>query len=249
MARSLAEILASRKNLYDPQRSLVNQQLSALPGQQQAELAGLDVAKDNSFRDITNDAVSRGGLYSGMPVNEQARYLGSTYLPARAQVSNTYASNAAKLQAALLGVNQDEANTANDIRTQEMAIDTENAKTAAATRAAQGNSLASVLASMMGGQPSQATAVDATAAARGFAKQAKQQLLAAGSNQPFAREAVLQDIMNQFGLDPKTAQSIIYREIFPDNWSGGTLPAAQQQSLAATLGFGQKGPLKSGYQF
>ncbi len=87
MARTIEQITAELNSVYQPQVDQVNQQLAALPAYYQAQTEGLNVAKDNAFRDITGQASARGMVYSGMPIQEQTRYTGEKYLPALAQLS------------------------------------------------------------------------------------------------------------------------------------------------------------------
>jgi hypothetical protein len=86
VARTIEQITAELNSVYQPQVDQVNQQLAALPAYYQAQTEGLNVAKDNAFRDITGQASARGMVYSGMPIQEQARYTGEKYLPALAQL-------------------------------------------------------------------------------------------------------------------------------------------------------------------
>lgn len=86
MARSIDQITAELNSVYNPQIEQVNKQLAELPAYYQAQTEGLNVAKDNTFRDITGQASARGMVYSGMPIQEQARYTGEKYLPALAQL-------------------------------------------------------------------------------------------------------------------------------------------------------------------
>lgn len=84
MAQSIEQIVAELENAYKPQVDLIQKQLAELPAYYQAQEQGLNVAKDNAFRDITGQANQRGVLYSGMPIQEQTRYTGERYLPAMA---------------------------------------------------------------------------------------------------------------------------------------------------------------------
>ncbi len=120
MARSIDQIIASRKALYDPQRALLAQQRSALPGEEQSALAGLDAAKSNAFRDITASANTRGMAFSGVPIDEQSRYIGERFLPARAQVASEFAGRRSKLDELMLGINQDEMTSAEKLRNDEI---------------------------------------------------------------------------------------------------------------------------------
>lgn len=119
MPQTLEQIMATRKPLYDSQRNLIADQQAQLPGQEQADVQGLDTAKTNAFGDITNTANSRGVLYSGAPIQEQSRYVGEKYLPALAGVKNNYAGQRSKLEAALLGINQDETTSAQNIQNEQ----------------------------------------------------------------------------------------------------------------------------------
>lgn len=124
MARALQDILTELNAVYNPQRDVYNQQVAALPEQQNAENAGLDQAKTDSFQQITNGANRRGLLFSGIPLGEQASYLGSTYLPSVANLKAKYAQQRFNLQDALAKVTQDQYNTAYGIQGKEQANDT-----------------------------------------------------------------------------------------------------------------------------
>ena len=88
MAQQLQDIINSLNSVYDPQKQLINQQMQAIPGQFQAQQAGLDQQKTNAFNGIDSNANARGVLYSGAPIAEQQRYLGTDYLPAVANLKN-----------------------------------------------------------------------------------------------------------------------------------------------------------------
>lgn len=145
MAQTLDQIIASRKSLYDPERQLINEQKTALPGQEAAAVSALDTAKTNAFGDITNSANARGVVYSGAPIQEQNRYVGEKYLPARAGVTSTFAANRSKLEEALLGINRDETTSAQQLQTaqQKAEADASNkAEQLALTRERMANSMA-----------------------------------------------------------------------------------------------------------
>lgn len=115
MARALSDILSELNNVYQPQRDVYNQQLTALPDQQAAEEKGLESAKTDAFAQITNQANRRGLFYSGVPIAEQAQYTGSTFLPAVANVRNNYATRGFNLKDALSKITQDQQLKAEDI--------------------------------------------------------------------------------------------------------------------------------------
>jgi hypothetical protein len=119
MSATLQDILASRKALFDPQRELINQQIAQLDPQQQAAEQGLNAQLDQKYNDITNNAVASGMAYSGKPIAEKQRELATFYAPAAANLKATYAGNKSKLQAALLGINQDEVTSAQQLQTEQ----------------------------------------------------------------------------------------------------------------------------------
>jgi hypothetical protein len=109
--QSLDQILAGLEPAYGASRSLYNQQLSTVPQQGQAVIAGLDTAKQNSFRDINTGANSKGLAFSGVPIAEQSRYLGEKYLPAVAGVQADTQKQTFTLQQALASLEADKYKT------------------------------------------------------------------------------------------------------------------------------------------
>lgn len=131
MARTLDEIIASLAPEYDPERKLVSEQIAAVPGQEGAAVGALEAAKTNAFSDITDAANSRGMLYSGVPIDEQSRYVGERYMPALAAVKQGSADKLTKLQAGLLDINKEQRTKAQGIRDDEVAMDRKAAAEAA----------------------------------------------------------------------------------------------------------------------
>lgn len=78
---------------YDPQTKLINSQIAQLAPQQTAQEAALEQAKVNAFSDITKGANARGVMFSGVPIDQQAQYVGTKYLPAVANVKSTFQNN------------------------------------------------------------------------------------------------------------------------------------------------------------
>lgn len=116
MPQALNDILNSLNQVYSPQRDVVNQQLGALPQQYSAQMAGLDQAKTNAFSDIVSGSNARGVLYSGVPINEQAKYVGSTYLPKVAALKGQEQQQTFALQDALNKIQQNQYNQAYGIQ-------------------------------------------------------------------------------------------------------------------------------------
>ena len=101
VVQSLDQILAELEPAFGTTRNLYNQQISALPGAEQAAVQQLESAKNNSFRDIARSANTRGLDFWGTPIEEQQRYLGEKYLPGLTQVKANTQNQTTQLQLAL----------------------------------------------------------------------------------------------------------------------------------------------------
>lgn len=133
MPRALSQILDELNAVYNPQRDVYNQQVALLPEQQMAQEKGLEQAKQDSFQEITNTANRRGLFYSGIPVAEQQKYTGATFLPAVANLRNNFQTRKFNLQDALAEITQKQYGQAYGIRQGE--LDTEAAMEAERNRA------------------------------------------------------------------------------------------------------------------
>lgn len=78
--------------VYQPQTNLIQSQIDALPGQEQATLSSLDQAKANAFKSIDQSANAKGMLFSGFSPDQQAQYVGTKYLPAYAEAKTATAN-------------------------------------------------------------------------------------------------------------------------------------------------------------
>lgn len=87
--RSEQDIYNSLAGVYDPQTQLINQQVSQVDVDAQAQQASLDQAKVNAFKDIDLSANRKGMLFSGFSPDQQAGYLGTKYLPAVANLKSS----------------------------------------------------------------------------------------------------------------------------------------------------------------
>lgn len=123
MARALTDILTELNAVYDPQRTSFNSQISGLDPQMQSEQSGLDFQKKDQFQQITDQANRRGMFYSGLPISEEQRYTGGTFLPAVANLHAKYAQQKFNLQDAIAKITSDQYNQAYGVRQGE--LDTE----------------------------------------------------------------------------------------------------------------------------
>ena len=97
----LAQEYANLGSIYDPQTALIQQQISQLPTQYEAQKSALEQAKINAFRDIGQTAQARGTFFSGFRPQEMARYTGERYLPALANLTAQQQQRQAQLESAL----------------------------------------------------------------------------------------------------------------------------------------------------
>lgn len=115
--QSLDQIMASLQPGYAAQQGVINQQIANTDATYKAQSLALDAAKTQGFNQINRNSIGKGNTFSGIPVDEQANYLSTTYLPGVQQAQAK--QNADKLtlagQAAALNT---------DMRTK--ALDTQN---------------------------------------------------------------------------------------------------------------------------
>lgn len=177
MARSLDSILQELDAGYNPQRQLINDKLNALPGQADAEIKGLEGQQTQAFDQITNGARARGIGFSGIPIQEQAQYTSSSFLPAVARVRSSANEVKSSLLGALNESNLDQRKTAMSVYQAELDRD-ERARLAAEAAAEQRRAAAAAASggfdfgSLMGGGAP--TAPGAPPKADPFAKVDKQ---------------------------------------------------------------------------
>lgn len=79
--QTLDQIMAELQPSVQGQVGVINQQKAASAGIYDAQRAGLDAQKVKGFNDINTQATGRGMAFSGIPLNEQAEYLSTKYLP------------------------------------------------------------------------------------------------------------------------------------------------------------------------
>ena len=115
MAQQLEQIISELNNVYDPRRQINRDQQAALDPALHAEEQGLQAAKQDAFGQINDQANRRGMFYSGMPIAEEQRYTGSTYLPALANLRGKYTQQGFNLKDALSEINAKQYGQANDI--------------------------------------------------------------------------------------------------------------------------------------
>ena len=127
MARDINQIMQELDSYYAPSINSNQQQLNELPAYYTAQQQGLDQTKTNAFSDITAGANSRGVLYSGIPIGEQAKYVGGTYLPAVAALKQDQNQRTSTLQDSIAKIRQQQSQQAYGIRNDELQLDQQRA--------------------------------------------------------------------------------------------------------------------------
>lgn len=130
--RSLEQILSELGSVYNPQIDSLRQQQSAIPQQISSEEQGLQAKQTDAFDQILGGARRRGLGFSGIPLQEQARYTSTEFLPALARLRQSGRQQASGLEDAILGVQERrntlanqlrQAETDNDLRERQFAFD------------------------------------------------------------------------------------------------------------------------------
>lgn len=114
--QNLEEIIAQLEPGNAGVRNIYNTQLAAIPGQTQAMREGLEVGKQNEFRNIRRTANASGNAFSGVPVEEQMRYVGEKYMPSLAAAEGAAIQQQTELQKALAMLDLETRNRAFDTR-------------------------------------------------------------------------------------------------------------------------------------
>lgn len=92
VVQNLQDIVGQIGAAYAPQKALIDQSIADNAQSGVAQTAGLDAKKTQAFGQIDQTASNRGMIYSGQGIDNQSKYLGSTYLPSLANLQSTIAS-------------------------------------------------------------------------------------------------------------------------------------------------------------
>lgn len=106
MAQTLQQVIKSLNSVYNPQVSLLQQRQKALPAQMQAEEQGLQAKQTQAYDEILGGARRRGLGFAGIPLQEQAKYNSTEYMPALARLRQQSKDQAMSLEEAILGVRE-----------------------------------------------------------------------------------------------------------------------------------------------
>lgn len=79
--QSLADVIAELNPAYAQSQAVIQQKQAGLGAKYDAQRAGITAEKGQAFNAINNQATGRGASFSGIPLDEQATYLSTKYLP------------------------------------------------------------------------------------------------------------------------------------------------------------------------
>jgi hypothetical protein len=121
--QTLDQIVKSISGVYNPQVKLLRQRQSAIPQSLQAEEQGLQAKQTQSFEEMIGGARRRGLGFSGIPIQEQAKYNATEYMPALARLKQSGRENAMSLEEAILGVRERQNTMASQMRDGQLSRD------------------------------------------------------------------------------------------------------------------------------
>jgi len=81
--QSISQIMTEYDPAFKQQKDLIQQKQAGLGAKYEGQVQALDAKKAQGFTDINTQATGRGMSFSGIPLDEQARYLSTEYLPGR----------------------------------------------------------------------------------------------------------------------------------------------------------------------
>lgn len=122
--QKLPDILAGLEPAFAQTRNLYNQQKAGVAGQTESAKMALEAKKVRGFNNINDQAASRGVAFGGIPLNEQADYLSTEYLPGMQRIQEGATQRTDALSMALAQLEQDKYKTG--LSTQQRQQDTLN---------------------------------------------------------------------------------------------------------------------------
>lgn len=117
VVQNLNDIVAELQPSVQGQTDVINKQKEASAAIYDAQRAGLDAAKTQGFNDINTQATGRGMTFSGIPLNEQAAYLSTKYLPGVQAANAQQNADALAYDRSIADLNANIFNKAFDTRT------------------------------------------------------------------------------------------------------------------------------------
>ena len=117
--QTLDQIMASLQPGYAAQQGIIGQQIANTDANYKAQSLALDAAKTQGFNQINTQATGKGNTFSGIPVDEQANYLSTTYLPGVQQAQAKQNADKLTLAGQMAALNTDQRNQALGIQSKQ----------------------------------------------------------------------------------------------------------------------------------
>lgn len=114
--QTVAQAMKDLNPAYSASKKIVNQRIGGLDTKYDAQRAALTAEKGQGFNAINNQATGRGASFSGIPLDEQARYLSTKYLPGMQQADYQQNDEGLTLQGRIADMNKEQRLSAIDIR-------------------------------------------------------------------------------------------------------------------------------------
>ena len=105
--QTLAEAMAELNPAYAQSQKVIQKRQAGLGAKYDAQRAGITAERGEGFNTINNQATARGGSFSGVPVEEQSRYLATKYLPGLQQADYQQNEEDLTLQGELANINKE----------------------------------------------------------------------------------------------------------------------------------------------
>lgn len=115
--QSLDDIIAELNPAFQQSEALIGQKQAGLGAKYDAQRTGLEAQKVQGFNTINNQATARGMSFSGVPLDEQATYLSTKYLPGMQNLTNQQNDENMSLQSSLADIASQKRLKALDMRT------------------------------------------------------------------------------------------------------------------------------------
>jgi len=140
--QGLDQIIAELNPAFQQSTDVLAQRKAGIAPKYDAQRSGLEAARVQGFNTINNQATNRGLSFSGIPLDEQATYLSTQYLPGQQAANAAQNSDELQLDQALADLNLTKSNQAMQIRqTQQSSLDQYLAQEAQRQFEAQQNAL------------------------------------------------------------------------------------------------------------
>lgn len=110
--QTLAQVMAELNPAYAGQTSVIQQRQAGLGAKYDAQRTGITAEKGQGFNAINNQATGRGLSFSGIPIDEQATYLSTKYLPGMQQANYQQNEEDLTLQGQIAQIGTQQANQA-----------------------------------------------------------------------------------------------------------------------------------------